>query len=124
LVDEKLVRYRIEGGISRGKTLTARQYLSEHLPALSARTLPDAIQRLRDLEVVSPDAHTLRRLCLITLAEHEARITLPKAKGFGVEAALLRALRQGVRLEPLFKLYLKLRFLPVFDVYFHFKHGR
>ena len=76
LVDEKLVRYRVEGGISRGEKLTARQYLFEYLPALSARTSPDAIQRLRDLEVVSPDDRILRHLCPVSYTHLRAHETV------------------------------------------------
>lgn len=123
LVDEKLVRYRVEGGISRVKTLTARKFLYEDLPTLSTRTFPDASQRLQDLEVMAPDDRVLRKLCLITLAEHETRITLPAAEGFALEVAFFKALRRGAPLWPLLKLYLKCRMFPAFDIYFHIKNG-
>lgn len=124
LVDEKLVRYRVEGGISRNKVLSGRQYLFEHLPVLSARTLPDALQRLSDLDAIAQNEWVLRQQCQATIAEQMVQIEIPQARWLGVESAFLKGLRQGGRLRPLIKLYLKRRLYPVFDLYFHFIHGR
>ena len=124
LVDEKLVRYRVEGGISRGKAISGHDYLFKHLPAQLARTLPDARQRLADLDAVVPVDLVLRQFCLATIADHEACIELVQRRGLGIEVALLKWLRNGARPSALLRLYLKRRFYPVFDLYFHYKHMR
>jgi glycosyltransferase involved in cell wall biosynthesis len=118
LVDEKLVRYRIEGGISRTRVVSGRDYLQRHMPDLSARTLPDAIQRLADLMFISPNDVTLRLECSATVADQKAWIELTQARGLGIEMRTLKWLRQGARVGKLFKLYLKIRFIILFDIYF------
>jgi len=123
LVDEKLVNYRVEGGVSTGNVLTAREYLFEYIPTLATRILPDAMQRLKDLDVMSPDDLGLRALCLKTLAEHESSISLSKAKGIGVEFAFFSALRDGARFGPLFRSYLRFRLFFMFSIYFRIKNS-
>jgi hypothetical protein len=118
LVDKKLVLYRVEGGISRGKVTTGRDYLHHHVPALSERTLPDAVQRLSDLMAVAPVDETLRKACNATIADHQACIELCKAKGFDIDLIVVKWLRKGARSGALFKLYLKLRFISIFDLYY------
>jgi glycosyltransferase involved in cell wall biosynthesis len=80
LVDEKLVRYRVDGGLSRMRIETAREFLHEYVPKVSVRTLPDAIQRLDDLKYAKPGDVLLRKLCSATIATHEACLALIKAR--------------------------------------------
>ena len=123
LVDEKLVRYRVDGGISRGKVTSAHDYLFKQLPAQLTRTLPDARQRLVDLEVVGPNDLALRQVLLRTIANHEAGLGVIQRRGVGIEWALLSGLRNSARPVWLLKLYLKRRLYPLFDLYFHYKNG-
>ena len=118
LVDEKLVLYRVEGGISRGQVKTGRDYLHRHVPALSERTLPDAVQRLSDLIAVAPVDEALRKACIATIADHHACIELSKARGLNIDVRALKWLRKGARAGELFKFYLKLRFISIFDLYY------
>jgi glycosyltransferase involved in cell wall biosynthesis len=124
LVDEKLVRYRIEGGISRGRAMSGYDYVFNYLPAQLARTLPDAKQRLADLDAVVPVDFMLRQFCLATIAYHEACIELVGKRGLGVEAALLKWLHYGAPPSALLKVYLKRRFHQIFDLYFYYQHIR
>ena len=118
LVDEKLVRYRVDGGLSRMRIETARDFLHEYIPKVSVRTLPDAIQRLHDLKHAKPDDVLLRKLCSATIATHEACLALTKAKGFQLEACLCKSWLRGARPGTLIGLYLKLRFFWLYDLFF------
>lgn len=118
LIDEKLVLYRVEGGISREQVKSGRDYLHRHLPALSERTLPDAVQRLSDLMAVAPVDEALRKACIATIADHHACIALSKARGLNIDIRAVKWLRKGARARELFKFYLKLRFITIFDLYY------
>lgn len=118
LVDEKLVRYRVEGGISRVLPESAREFLYEYTPAHAARILPDAIQRYADTEHICPGNRDLKKLCIATIADNEARKEVISSKSFFPEYWFLKWLLRGSRPKPLFKLYLKLRFIGLFDHYF------
>lgn len=124
LVDKKLVRYRVEGGISRGKVTSGRDFLYQHVAAVSVNTLPDAIQRLADLLVVWPRDVPLRNACNATITDHEARIELTKVRGHKIEVRLFHWLRSGARPRALLKLYLKLRFSRLFDFYYRSRYGK
>ena len=118
LVDKKLVRYRVDGGISRAKAKSGRDYLHRQVPALSERTLPDAIQRLADLMAVAPGDAALRNACNATIADHQAWIELSKARGPKIDICTLKWLYRGARFGALIRLYLKLRFITIFDLYY------
>lgn len=122
LVDEKLVHYRVEGGISRTQVKSARDFLYHYTPAILARTLPDAVQRLIDIEKVLPMNAELRKKCLITIANHQAHIDLAKVRGLGLELNLIRWLLKGTEPATLVKYYLKMRFLWIFNIYYRQKY--
>ena len=124
VVDEKLVQYRVEGGISREQVKSGRDFLHRHITALSERTLPDAVQRLSDLMVVLPGDVALLKACNATIADHQAWIALTKAKGFGIEACMIKWLRKGARRNALIKLYLKLRFVALFNIYYRTRFSK
>jgi glycosyltransferase involved in cell wall biosynthesis len=109
LVDEKLVRYRVEGGISRCRVNSGREFLYEYMPVKLSRLLPDALQRLADLERRPPANVALRSECLSTIADHRAQIELLRLRGPRMEFGLMRWLLKGARPLPLIKLYLKIR---------------
>ena len=123
LIDEKLVQYRIAGGISRGKVKSGRDYLYREIPTFAERTLPDALQRLADLMVVAPGNAALLNACKLTIIDLQSCIEMTKAKGFGIDACMLTWLRKGARPGSLFKLYLKLRFFIFFNLYFKIRFG-
>lgn len=124
LVDEKLIQYRVEGGISRMSITSGRDFLYQYLPVLSERLLPDAAQRLADLIAIAPNNFVLRKECSRTIADHQACIELTKASGFGIEGCVLKWLIKGARPNALLKLYLKLRFVAVFDFYYRRRFGK
>jgi glycosyltransferase involved in cell wall biosynthesis len=120
-VSKKLVRYRIDGEISRKAPKSAYEFLHCHLPNAWSKTLPDAVQRLSDLLSVmpgNPELHKLRKACVTTITDQQSWIALATARGFGIEARLIKWLFKGARPIALCKLYLKLRFIPVFNLYY------
>lgn len=117
-VDRKLIRYRIVGGISRDKATDGRDYLLRRSPQVALRLLPDACQRLLDTMAVLPDNRTLRKRCEASIADHEAAIDFAAGSRWSCERLLLRWLFGGARAFPLFKHYLKFRFMFLFDIYF------
>jgi glycosyltransferase involved in cell wall biosynthesis len=118
LVDKKLVLYRVEGGISRGKAKSGCDYLRHHLPALLERTLPDAVQRLSDLMTILPSDVALSKACKATIVVHHACIELSRARGFDIDLIAAKWLLRGVRICALLRLYLKLRFLVIYNFYY------
>ena len=122
LIDEKMVRYRIQGGISRRKVNSGSDYLFLEMPTFAERTMPDAVQRLADLLLVSPAKIALRRECEKTIIDLQSWIELPRLRGFYIEVWLFKWLRRGARPTTLLKLYLKLRFLKLFNLYYAIKY--
>lgn len=113
-VDEALVRYRAEGGVSRNRVPSMRAYVRDVAPALARRTLPDAIQRLADALYARPDDLALRHACEATIADLEARIEFARTPGSRYEAALVKWLFKGARPMDLAKHYLKHRLVAAF----------
>ena len=118
LLDEKLVWYRVVGGISRIQVKSARDYLYQYMPAILSCTLPDAMQRLTDLVTVAPVNAVLIKACNATIADHQSGIELIQAKGFRLDVCMVKGLLKGARPRKLLRLYLKLRFIAIFDLYY------
>lgn len=123
LVDEKLVRYRVQGGVSRNLPQSAAGYLYQYIPTALTRTLPDARQRLKDIEFIKPSDLRLHNECLSTISDHEARIDFAGARGIALEMSLLRWLRRGARAKLQFGHYLKCRFFPIFALYYRLRYA-
>lgn len=117
-VDQKLVRYRVQGGMSRYRASSGRDFLYHYVADSSVRTLPDAVQRLSDLTVVSPSDASLHKACNATIANHHAWIELTSARGFVIDKCMVKWLSKGARPGPLLKLYLKARFIVIFNFYY------
>jgi glycosyltransferase involved in cell wall biosynthesis len=117
-VNEKLVRYRTAGGISRSRPLTGRGYLFGAGRASHARMLEDARQRLRDARNAAPGDTALHRACTATVADHEAFLDFADAPRWSLEARLATWLGRGARPGPLLRLYLKHRLAFFFDLYY------
>lgn len=124
LVDEKLVRYRVDGGISRPSRPSARNYIHSIIPDRARRTVPDARQRLADLETVADAPTSLRRRCLATIARDELSIILCTGRGLAPERALLGGIVRRAGVVTLAKLYLKRRLIPLYALYFRIRYGR
>lgn len=108
-IDEKLVQYCVEGGVS------AQTYRPVH--ELADAFLADAQQRLMDLVAVEPDNLQLQKICLATIAQHKFRMALPFLKGARIEQAACDALRKGVGADLVLKLYLKYRLPLIYRLY-------
>lgn len=121
LINEKLVQYRIEGGISRGKVKSGKDYLYREVSTFAERTLPDAVQRLTDLIFISPGNAALHNECVLTISDLQSCIELTKARGFDIDVCMLKWLRKGARPGALLKLYLKLRFFIFFNLYYQIR---
>lgn len=107
---EKLIRYRVSGGVSRNVPTTRKQYLRS-LSDREQRSLRDAVQRLSDvLQAGENDSDVLSR-CIRRITDHHAFIKLSSSTAWRYEAELIRALGSGVTVWPAIKLYLKLRFI-------------
>lgn len=110
-IDEALVRYRISGGVSRGRARSGSDYLRLVEPARQARLLADAKQRLADLAAVDRPSETLRKACLKTIEGHRAFLAFSTASPWRYEAITLAR-------PSAWKTYLKFRFLPLFALYY------
>jgi len=106
-VDESLIDYRFEGGVSRmpeEKTEADRFWLNGQ-----RRGLQDARQRLADLLHAMPDAAEGERQCRATIREHKTAIAFGEASGWGQERVLLQRLVNGGRWSRTVKIYLRQR---------------
>jgi glycosyltransferase involved in cell wall biosynthesis len=115
LLDQKLVMYRTEGGISRHLFISNKVLLKKTLPDLWLRTLPDAIQRLSDVKSYAPNNLGLIKACQKTVIDYNAWIALSQASCFAIEVYLIKWLYKGARRCALLKLYCKLRFIMIYD---------
>ena len=112
-IAEKLVEYCAEGGVSELKARWGREHLLHHGPKRLALILPDAVQRLADLQATAPERKALIRACTVTIRNQQAGIDLPKHRGIALELRTLLWLARGARPVALLKLYFKLRFLAL-----------
>ena len=119
-VPEKLVHYRVEGGISRNKAESGTDFLKRYTFAKNSRTIVDAKQRLKDAEEVGSNPEVLR-LCRKAICEQEAFIALCKAGPLSYEMVLLSAFAKGSA-KSIFRHYLKLRSGPLYDIYYRRYH--
>lgn len=108
-INKKLVDYRTEGGVSRIKIKTTKDYLEKYIPSINQRTLPDAIQRLSDTLIKKPNNSALRIECETTITDHESRIDFSKTPRWLYEKKLIQWIFKGARPAPLIKHYIKLR---------------
>jgi hypothetical protein len=102
---QKLVRYRVEGGISRRGPKSLADYAFRFCREADGRTIEDARQRLRDVERMRPWDRRLVQACRSTIAGQAARIAM--SNGRSLTRKYVRALRNGAWPVPLTKHYLK-----------------
>jgi glycosyltransferase involved in cell wall biosynthesis len=110
-VPKKLVRYRVVGGVSRTVPRDLHDYLHDFSARAHKRILPDARQRLADLDA-APERPDLQALCRRAIVEHEARIEMATTPSRKLELALIKFLWRGAKPLPLIQHYLKFRLKP------------
>jgi len=108
-VPSKLVRYRVQGGVSRGTPpRDLHDYLHEFSARAHTRFLPDARQRLLDIEALNGPA-SVRAMCRRAVIDHEARLEMANIPSRKLELSLLKFLWRGAKPAPLIYHYLKFR---------------
>jgi glycosyltransferase involved in cell wall biosynthesis len=107
-VDRKLVRYRIEGGISRTDGVEP-DYLHGFTIKAERRNLADATQRLMDAIQLKPDDTALLQACTATVQQHLTRIAFAESRRGHYELVLARRLLGAGRLAGLFRTYARYR---------------
>jgi glycosyltransferase involved in cell wall biosynthesis len=121
LVDEKLVQYRVEGGVSRGKPNDGRDYVFEYTQSRLARVIPDARQRLCDLYHKEKKGANSIALAANFLLEQETILDLSRAEGLAVELVFIKAfLKLGFN-KAILSFYIKRRFVFVYNLYYGFR---
>ena len=107
---QPLVRYRTEGGVSRSQPIGRKEYLRA-LVKHETRAMYDAVQRLVDVLSSGMPRNKIVWPCIQQIVDHQAFIAMGSSNPTRYEMALLRAVRGGARAWPVFKLYLKMRFI-------------
>lgn len=106
-VDEVLVDYRSEGGISRlPKDAAAAK---EFALKCERRGLADAKQRLADLRIKRPYDDLAEQQCLLRVQAHETAVALGQASVWNYERVLVKNLASGMAAEPAIRMYLRYR---------------
>lgn len=105
-IDEKLVRYRIGGGVSHDVPTDPRELLTRHMFDRHSSTIVDAHQRLADCREKRSHDRALMMACRRTIVDQEAKIAMADERR--LTAKLLLFLSRGARPVPLLKHYLKL----------------
>lgn len=118
--DEKLVRYRLGTGISTDKPKSAYQQLYSNMPLHMQRIIPDALQRLIDLDLKKPTNVKLKTLCHTTISNHQAMNDLALGSGLYLDIKFIKWLLVGAKFSLLVKVYLKLRFFWIYKYYFEY----
>ena len=110
-VNQPLVHYCIEGGVSRSRPTDKLDFLTRWTREVNLRNIQDAYQRLSDARLVGAPKPILK-LCRKTIRHHKAMVRLAESAGATRELALLLAITTGGRALELLKHYIKFR-LPI-----------
>ncbi|WP_242097945.1 glycosyltransferase [Sphingomonas sp. CROZ-RG-20F-R02-07] len=108
-INDKTIRYRVEGGVSRTHAQNLKDYLGNWSVKKNTVLLEDARQRLIDADHVGSIDPDIRKICERTIATHEALIALSGSRLAGREAALLRHLPRNIDRRLVLRHYLKSR---------------
>lgn len=111
-VDEPLVSYRLNVGISQARADDEKNYLNAFSRRLETQKLADAVQRLYDLVYTDLSKQALRRRCERAIANHETRLAFANAK-WNYERVFVNSLSSGGSMRVAMRLYLKHRFFPI-----------
>lgn len=98
-IDDKLVQYRVHGGISRNWPHDRIDYVRKYARVHHLQRVADARQRLRDTLLLQPDNSRLIRACRATVNDHRLRIIMSDGKKLVRKS--LYFLRRGARFAPL-----------------------
>lgn len=109
----RLVRYRVEGGVSRGFPRSRRDYLRK-VATIEARGMKDASQRLTDLMRTPVHWGSVGTECIRTVATHYALWEMANVKGLAIEHSVLRGMLNGADRMQVLRLYVKLRLQSLF----------
>lgn len=91
-LDRPLVRYRVDGGISRRRPQGLHDYLTGHAQRYLPRIIPDARQRLADAQAGGAPREVIA-MCRATLAYHQACLAM--ADGHDIIGKLIAGVRAG-----------------------------
>jgi glycosyltransferase involved in cell wall biosynthesis len=94
-VSRSLVRYRTEGGVSRSRSTSLRDAMTDHARDYHGRLRGDAQQRLTDCLSRRPTDFALLRQCRRAITEHLVRVAL--ANGEPLLRIATKALLDGAR---------------------------
>jgi glycosyltransferase involved in cell wall biosynthesis len=114
-IDSKLVKYRIFGGVSRKLAKNLKEYLYDWTRHKLKLTLPDAKQRLLDLEHSGRPLPQIERACRRTILDYHAKSELVSAHWTAAEAVVAKHLFRGARPKPILRHYLKMRLRPLLE---------
>jgi hypothetical protein len=117
--NQKLVRYRVEGGVSRDKASSADDYLKDFLFEYHNRFLQDAIQRNADIYSAHSKYSSMSGILEKVINTHLAMVLLTKASGLKLESTMVREIRGCSDKAYILKYYLKRRFILLYRLYFN-----
>jgi len=123
LVDEKLIKYRVDGGVSRDKPKDGFDYVYRYMEARLRRSIPDSFQRLTDVVFIYPNDTNMIALAKNQLRSKVLMLNISKANGLKVEASLLKSVTVGKLFFSIFIFYMKRRFVYIFNVYYLLRFG-
>ena len=122
-VDQKLVRYRMDGGVSRRSALSAKHFLTKYAQDLHGRLIEDARQRLSDaMDFAAHFRDDVIGPCRASVVEHEAYLRF--ATDPSPERAFLLAVNSGARTRPMLAHYAKHRLFWLFSLYYRLRWQR
>jgi glycosyltransferase involved in cell wall biosynthesis len=105
-VDERLVYYRVLGGVSQW----TKGSLKENLYSVFKRTLPDAEQRLHDLLYLVPFQKKWIKESKKNIVNQKIRIKMCQSNGVSLEFQVIKSLYVAAYSSYLLSLYLRFRF--------------
>lgn len=122
LIDSELVKYRVDGGVSRQYVTNAYDYIHKYLNRIISRTLPDALQRLEDLNQVRTSDAQLKEMCRKTIREYEIIKEIVCSPNIISVRSLLDGLSLCNNKFHVISIYLKVRFIKLFNLYYKIKY--
>ncbi|MDX1695598.1 MAG: glycosyltransferase [Ketobacteraceae bacterium] len=123
LVDEKLIKYRVDGGVSRDKPKDGFDYVFRYMEDRLSRSIPDSLQRLNDVIFVFPNNKDIIGRAKRHVYSKMLMLEISKNKGLRVETSLFKSLRAGKAFFSVLFFYLKRRFVYLFEIYYFLRFG-
>lgn len=123
LVDEKLIKYRVDDGVSRDKPKDGFDYVSRYMEDRLNRSIPDSLQRLNDVIFVFPNDKDMIKGAKRHVCSKRLMLEVSQNSGLRVELSLFKSLRVGKFFFSVLFLYLKRRFVYLFNFYYLLRFG-